>query len=295
MWADSQWYKPLLIGRSLLHFLVDTGAAFSILSPEMAKRLHLKLQPAVLDDGTPYLFKGKQASQVLLSTIKISNLTITIDHGPFRVLNDQNSMLFPSLTSDDVGFDGVLGANVLEHFSVLLDASQHLIGFCLPGNLDLSQVGQAGFTAPYLVPITQKDGFWFVTVQLTNNGISQSQDLAIDTGSNETVISDTAAAHLGLKVSQAQKATNVYSDNVAVGASSVDVIDIGGIMLNGHAIGVAPVSKLEPPVLGMDILSGYRVLIDFPAKKMYLQPITTAAVPAVTIGPAPAATTPPAK
>ena len=33
--------------------------------------------------------------------------------------------------------------------------------------------------------------------------------------------------------------------------------------------------------LGLDVFSGYKVLLDFPAKKMYLQP----AVPAVKIGP----------
>jgi len=126
-----------------------------------------------------------------------------------------------------------------------------------------------------------------------SNGISQSEDLVLDTGSNVTTISDTAAVHLGLKVSEEHATTNVYSDAVPMGESSVDTLQIGGITLSGHAVSVAHVSKLEPPVLGMDILSGYRVLIDFPAKKMYLQSNTAAAVSAITIGPAPA--TPPAK
>ncbi len=287
--------QAILNGTQPAAFLVDTGAAFSVLSPGMAKQLHLKLQPAVLDDGTPYFFKGKQASQVSLSTIKIGNLTISIDRGPFRVLNDRNSTLFPALNLGDTGFDGVLGVNALEHFAVLLDASQNFLGLCLPGNLDLSQVGQAGYTAPYLLPIFQRNGFWFVAVQLTNNGVSQSEDLAIDTGSNVTTISDAAAAHLGLKVSQEHATTNVYSNAVPMGESSIDTLQIGGIVLSGHDVSVAHVSKLEPPVLGMDILSGYRVLIDFPGKKMYLQSNTAAAVPAITIGPAPAPAVPPAK
>ena len=272
-------------------FMVDTGASFSVLSPEMAKSLNLKPQSATLDDGTPYLWQGKQASKVAVSVVKIGNFSITIDHGFFRILPDRNFMLFPNPNSDDTPFDGVLGVNVLEHFAVLLDASQHVFGLCVPGNLTLQQVGQAGYTAPYVLPITQKDGFWFVTVQLTNNGISQSEDLVLDTGSNVTRISDTAAAHLGLKITEEQRITNIYSNSVPVGASSVDALQIGGIVLSGHAIKVAPVSKLEPPLLGMDILSSYRVLIDFPAKKMYLQS-NTAAIPKITVEPQ---ATPPAQ
>lgn len=186
-------------------FMVDTGASFSVLSPEMAKSLNLKPQPATLDDGTPYLWQGKQGSEVAVSVVKIGNFSITIDRGFFRILPDRNFMLFPEPNSDDTLFDGILGVNVLEHFAVLLDASQHTLGLCVPGNLTLQQVGQAGYTAPYVVPITQRDGFWFVTVQLTNNGITQYEDLVLDTGANQTVISDTAAVHLGLRILEEQQ------------------------------------------------------------------------------------------
>ena len=266
-------------------FMIDTGFSSCILSPEMAKRLNLKLQPAIQDDGSPALWMGKQASQAEVSFVKIGGFTLTLEHSFFRILPGRNSTLFPKPTFDDTPFDGVLGVNLLEHFAVLLDASQHTLGLCVPGNLALQQVGQAGYTAPYIVPLIQKGTQWFVTVQLTNNGITQSEDLLLDTGANQTVISDTVAQHLGLKVSEEQRTISAYSDNVPIGASSVDVLDINGIVFNGHAIGVTPVSEQQPPRLGMDILSGYRVLIDFPGKKMYLQSNTAAVVPKITVGP----------
>lgn len=275
-------------------FIIDTGASSSILSPELAKRLNLKLQPGTQDDGAPYLWNGKQASEAVVSVIKIGNFTINVDHGFFYILPDRNSTLFPKPNFGDVPFDGVIGVNVLEHFAVLLDTSQHTFSLCVPGNLALQQVGQAGYTAPYIIPIAQKDSRWFATVQLTNNGISQSEEMLLDTGTNQTVMSDITANYLGLKISEEHQTTNAYSDNVPIDVSTVSVLDIGGIVLSRHAVGVAPVSKQQPPRLGMDILSGYRVLIDFPAKKMYLQP-NPSAVPAITIGPAPATTTPPAK
>ena len=276
-------------------FLADTGAASTVLSAEVAKQLKLKLQPAFQDNGTPILWKGKQPSEAAVSFIQIGNFTMNVQQGFFVILDRQTLMADPSPKPDDILFDGVLGVNILEHFAVLLDASQHTLGLCVPGNLNLHQVSQFGYTPPYAVPITQKEGHWFVTVQLTNNGISQSEDLILDTGSNQTVVSNTAAEHLGLKITEAQQTTNAYSDNVPVGASSMETMQIGNITLSGHAIGVSSDLKLLPPQLGMDILSGYRVLIDFPAKKMYLQSNTAAAVPAITIGPAPAPTVPPAK
>ena len=277
--------QTLLNGKEPAAFLVDTGATLCVLSPEMAKRLNLERRPAVLDDGTPFLYQKKQPSEVTLSSFKFGDYTIHINGGSFILLNDQNFMGFPNRNSDDTLFDGILGTNLLNNYAVLLDASQHLLGLCSPGNLSLSQVGQVGYTAPYLVPIFQKDGFWFVTVWLTNNGISQSEDMVLDTGSNITTISDTAAAHLGLTITEEQRMTDVYSNNVPIGAASVDTLQIGGVVLHGHAIKVATISKLEPPRLGMDILSGYRVLMDFPAKKMYLQSNTATAAPKITVGP----------
>ena len=276
-------------------FLADTGAASTVLSSEIAKQLNLKLQPGVLDSGKPALWKGKQASEAMISFIEIGNFTMNVQQGVFFILDRQNLMANPRPKPDDILFDGVLGVNILEHFAVLLDTSQHTLGLCVPGNLNLHQVSQLGYTAPFAVPITQKDGHWFVTVQLTNSGVKQSEDFILDTGSNQTVVSNTAAEHLGLKITEEQQVTNAYSDNVRVGVSSVDNLQIGNIKLNGHAIGVAFNTKPLPPVLGMDILSGYRVLMDFPAKKMYLQSNTAATVPAITIGTAPAPATPPAK
>ena len=47
-------------------FMMDTGASSCILSPDMAKRLNLKLQPGIQDNGAPYLWKGKPASERVL-------------------------------------------------------------------------------------------------------------------------------------------------------------------------------------------------------------------------------------
>lgn len=287
--------QPVLIctiNGQAAKFMADTGASFCILSPEITKQLNLTLQPALLDDGKPFVWKGKQGTATSVSSFKVSN--VTIPKVPFRVLSDQDFMLSPK-ASNDTRYDGIVGANLLEHFAVLVDASQHQFGLCLPGNLYPKQVTDFGLAQPYIVPIAKKDdGNWYVEAQITNDGVVTNESLALDTGSNTTQISDTAAQTLHLKVIGQQQQHDSYRTSM-VGRASVGTLRLGDLTLSGTSVGVSPVTKNESPLLGMDILSGYRVLIDFPGKKMCLQSNTAVAVPAVTIGPAPATTTPPAR
>lgn len=281
-------------GTETAAFLLDTGATFSILSHEIAKRLNLKLEPSILDNGKPFFWKGRQSSSAQFATLKIANYTIHSNFS-FRLLDDQNFMLYPSASSDEPHYDGIVGVNLLQHFAVLLDAPQHRLGLCVPGNLSMQQIAQVGLAQPYVVPITKrKNGQWFVVAQLTNNGTTENEELELDTGSTFTEVSDTTAQNLHLKILEGDRTTNMYTNNAMMGASSVDTLKIGNLTLLGSAVEVSPVSERQPPLLGMNILSGYRVLMDFPGGKMYLQP-NIAAIPTITIGPAPVTTAPPAR
>jgi predicted aspartyl protease len=286
--------QPVLtctINGQTAKFLADTGTSFCILSPEITKQLNLTLQPAFLSNGQPFVWKGKQGTATWASRFKVSNVSFT--KVSFQVLPDQDFMLAPK-APDDTRYDGIVGTNLLQHFAVLVDASQHQFGLCLPGNLYLKQVADFGLMRPYIVPIAEKeDGRWYVEAQVINDGITASEAMVLDTGSNATLISDTSAQTLHLKITEQHQRTNAYGDRV-VGQASVETLRLGDLTLSGTSVSVTPITKDQPSVLGMDILSGYRVLIDFPAKKMYLQP-NPLVVSTVTISPAPAPAVPPAK
>lgn len=287
--------QPVLVGTinrtQTAKFLADTGASFSILRLETAKQFSLALQPAFLDDGKPFIWKGKQGTATSVSAFKISNVSFT--KVPFRVLSDKDFMLAPK-APEDTHFDGIVGANILEHFAVLVDASHHQFGLCLPGNLYLKQVADFGLTRPYVVPIAKKDdGRWYVEAQIVNEGMTVTEAMVLDTGSNTTQISDTAAQALHLATTGRQQQHNSYGTDT-VSQANLGTLRLGNLTLSGTTVSVSPTSISEPPILGMDILSGYRVLMDFPGKKMYLQP-NPVTVPTITIGPAPATTAPPAK
>ena len=271
-------------------FMADTGTSFCIISPEIAKQLNFTLQPAFLSNGQPLFWKGKQGKVTLAPRFKISNVTFA-NKVPFQVLPDQDFMLDPK-APDDTRYDGIVGTNLLQHFAVLIDASQHQFGLCLPGNLYLKQVADFGLTQPYVVPIVEKgDGRWYVEAQVINDGMTANESMVLDTGSDFTQISDTAAQALHLKIVGQQQQVNAYRTRV-VGISSVGALRLGNLELSGPSVVAGPISTNEPPILGMNILSGFRVLIDFPAKKMYLQSNTAAAVPAITIKPQPVTPTP---
>jgi predicted aspartyl protease len=159
--------------------------------------------------------------------------------------------------------------------------------------LYLKQVADFGLTQPYVVSITKKeDGRWYVEAQVANEGMTANEAMVLDTGSNITQISDTTAQILHLATTGQQQQHNSYGTDI-VSQANIGTLRLGDLTLSGTTVSVSPISISEPPILGMDILSGYRVLIDFPAKKMYLQP-NTAAVPAITIGPTPAVPATPA-
>ena len=270
-------------------FLVDTGASSSFIDTSTAKRLGLRLQRAVSDNGQPITLNGRQEQATMTQITLFAIGHIQVNNATFLVLPDSNLQ-----AGSGSVYDGVIGANMLAGSAILLDSPQHKFGFCLPGALSPQQLGQIGLAHPYVLPITTSGGKWFAQAELTKGSSTNDADLLVDTGSNTTGISTVLAEKLHLNATDLGVQHDVYTTKV-VGMGQVDILHLGDLTLRDVPITVRAASESLPSLLGMDILSSYRVLIDFPAKKMYLQSNTAAAVPAITIGPALATTAPPAK
>ena len=286
------------LGQPLVHvklngilntmFLVDTGASSSIIGTSTAKKLGLRLQPAVSNNGQPITLNGhrEQATMTQVALFTIGH--IQVNNATLLVLPDSNLQ-----AGSGNAYDGVIGANMLEGSAILLDSQQQKFGFCLPGKLSPQQLNQIGLTHPYVLPLTSSGDKWSVQGELTKGNSVGDEDLLLDTGSNATGISTALAEKLHLNPSGLGVQHDIYTTKV-VGMGQVDTLHLGDLTLRDISITVRAASETLPSLLGMDVLSNYRILIDFPAKKMYLQP-NTVAVPTITVGPAPAPTTPPAK
>ena len=271
-------------------FLIDTGSTGSIISTELAKQMKLSLRPAVGSENVPETWNGKQALMTNISVLRAGS--ILFNNVPLFVLDAKQFVLSPRNSTRS--YQGIIGINVLQQVAILLDSQKHKLVFCIPGDLYQKQVALLEITQPSVLTLTHINGLqWSIPAQFTNNGLKANEDLVVDTGADHTYVSQQLAKQVNLKVHNIQGAKTIYGIGV-VAETTTDELSLGDLTLRDFPLTIQPVSGQEPPVLGMDILSGYRVLMDFPAKKMYLQP-NTAAVPAVTIGPAPATTAPPAK
>ncbi len=280
-----------LDGNQASIFLVDTGTTFSIISSELAKQMNLYLEPGVGGGGKPILWKGKQAMTTRVPVLKVGNIRFT--DVALLVLDAKDISLSPS-GNDAAPYQGIIGSNLLQQFAVVLDSQKLTLGLCVPGNLSEHQVKLFGMSQPHVLPMTNVDtNKWFVSAQLLNGRLKGNENLLLDTGSDGTDVSEQLGQEIGLKTQRKRGSKNAYGTQ-SVAISTTDQINLGDLTLRHVSLTIRPVSEELPPTLGMDILSGYRVLMDFPAKKMYLQS-NTAAVPAITVSPTPAAPAPPAK
>ena len=218
---------------------------------------------------------------------------LSIPGQPLIVANDQ-FLAFPSADA----FDGIIGINILRSMAFQWDFKHQLLTIYHPGRLSSSSLQQIGFVSPSTLAITEdarNHSFWYASIRMTNGFVIAEQPLYIDTGANSTTIPYPMAQHLGLKPYSQHSLVTLYGSETQK-VANVEAIQLGSLMLSDTPVLIRAASaKNQTGLLGLNILSHFRVLMDFPAKKMYLQPNTTAAVPAITIGPTPTAPAPPAK
>lgn len=289
----------MLLGQPLVHvkingtvdatFLVDTGSNNCLINAALAKRLALPLHPTARD-----FWKGHEGQAMTTEVPSFQVGSVTAINAPFLVLDTKSFHPFKG-TSSKGGVDGVIGANMLEKSAIYLDSSQRKFGFCLPGGVSPQQLSQIGMPSPYVLSLTTNAATnqWFVRTKVINGSTNISENLLLDTGTDTTEVSDQLAEAVHLKPTGQIKWDDFYGSNI-VSTSRIEALQLGDLVLRNFPIKIQSGSTNSLSSLGMDILSNYRVFIDFPAKKMYLQP-NTAAVPAITIGPTPAVPAMPAK
>jgi predicted aspartyl protease len=104
--ADDRLTIPVMInGQGPFQFIVDTGADRSVLSVDLAQRLDLTRGPDVMVHG----IAGAQISHTAI----VEQLTV----GDARL----SKVNLPVLAAERVGADGLLGVDVLQGRSVVMD------------------------------------------------------------------------------------------------------------------------------------------------------------------------------
>jgi predicted aspartyl protease len=253
-------------------FLIDTGSSVCVLSRKMAAKLKLHPRTAVGADGQPFSIDGdRQAESVTLPLLRLGSLSLR----DVSCIVEDN----PLFSSTKSPLDGLIGMNVLVKCAVLFDFQQHQIRLWYPGSLSAQERKSAGMSDAVAIQQASSDAYVsFFSVRFNDQ---VQENLALDTGAAATVIPSRTAHQLRLSpVGQSEENPTFYG-TFRFDAAPVRTLALGSLVLRDYAV-YFPKREIQhfAPHIGMDILSKYRVLMDFPEGMLYLQPVAAHSEPA---------------
>ena len=263
-------------------FLVDTGTNVSIISPAIVKQLGLRLKKQSRAQGVDPGDPAAQVNYVSVDKLNAGDLTL---QGDLVVLNTAPGSIAPGSTKTP--YDGVLGGNFLSQFAVLLDFAANTI-FVIPnGKLTDAQVRflDNTWSAASAIPL-KSAGFndTRVTVPVFLDG-ANGLDAIIDTGARATMLLNSDKK---IKIpSNTEGVTQSFEWFEPPGRSwefTRYTFGIFGAGKSAASVGYNAVADFEggiissdakdaDTILGLDYLSQFRVLLDYPAHRLYLRPL----------------------
>lgn len=259
---------PLVLLRLNEHyfgtFAVDTGTSASMITDTMAAKMGLTRKPLIGDDGLPRHFLGVPVDYVSVPKVMIGQLPImdyplvVIDAGKLSDVMRQP-------------LDGLIGANFFTQCAASFDFQKHEIGIWYPGNFSDEEVKQMRFSPEDVIPLTiMKDKTRFaVTVHCNDEA---DEDLPVDTGSGITLLSPQLVQKLKLKPKGPGAEFSLLSGTEKLDRARLHKLALGKQVFENFIIVYSENKNTQqPPALGLDILSQFRVLLDVPNKKLYLK------------------------
>lgn len=250
--------------QAVATFVLDTGFTQCLMTDRLARLLHLDGEPALRDDGVPVSFADGRALQQVTTDMQLSDL------GPAQ----RSFVLLKAYRLDllDCPLDGVLGWDFLSEYAVLFDFQAHTVTLWHGGSLSASELCGAGMEGAIVLPRANKTpGSFDIAVRLNDQ---TDVNLAIDTGGAHTLLDIAQARLLELRPTRLGfRQPSVFGDLKANEARLSSLI-FGGLRVSDLNVRYlqSPHPNL-PPHLGLDVLARYRMLIDYPARKLYLKPV----------------------
>ena len=272
--------------------------------------------PVVLIDPTLFGATPPTTTAEIPTTINLGLLDATGQ--PVVVIDDAPVLQVSDAMMDGLGIGGVLGGNVMRHFSVQLDYSAPMMeGFCLgctastartdvqlPGGvipftlkggghsavtLGVDAMGNAIESPAIDIPPTR------IPVTVTLDGTNYL--FIVDTGATEVALRSTVYSQL-VSDGRPQLASGSFAIMTISGAATASVTRAKTITVGGVTVMDAPVMTINsaPPddlldgiskelgtqidgLLGGSFLRNFLVSIDYPNGQLHLQPYLTPPIP----------------
>jgi len=253
---------PATVNGHTMTMVVDTGASIGLLSDAKAKEMSLdsewRRRPFA------WMYGGKPVQNMARNT--------TVRFGAMPGLSSEFGVV-PRSFLPASSADGVVGANVLSAYDVLIDFEQH--------SLTLSVTNRCGAAPTIYQKLRMLDAnghHVLIPVELDGEKL----EAVIDTGAERSLISLRAACIL---IADRCRKHDLQSD----GAYTINGSSIGTIYgYSFHMLRMADVKIPNPEIqvieeseqahipdliLGMNILSRFRLDFDYKARTLFLAPI----------------------
>ena len=280
IYSTSIYYTPVDFGAMMMvfrlegiegNFIFNTGLSRMTLSDEIAKRLKLDIKPAIGGNGKPIIEDGVQAKMVTVQHGQLNTFPLT----QIRALVVKSDKM---LAFYEQPVDGIIGANLASAFATLIDFQRHTLTFYYGAPLTVEDLKNAdmdnAIALPLVTPTKNYDGDLLVAVRVRFND-AEEEDLVIDTGAADTMVSSELAAKLKLRSSAQGSKDFILGKSVKVNKAKVSTLKFGNNTLNNLTVKYPQDVKEKNycPHLGLDVLTKFRVLLDIPGKKLYIKPI----------------------
>lgn len=274
-----QAFVPIKVNNTTLNLLLDTGDFVTALTPDTATRLALPAanQPSLTMTGI-----GGDYQAPIVQAADVQYLSSHVDNLPFAVLPAGEFR-------PDEGIDGLFGANFLSAFNVELDFPGHRMRF-YKSNSECGAAAPA-WTAHATRLRAANAGHDLLLIPVRINGVELNA--LIDTGSEDTSITKSAAEELGITSRDMRGDEQITETGLGESTERLHQfasIDIGGSSFKNPVLAVddtpsplqtnimmASASALPVPHKGVDVILGAnylfkkRIFLDYRNEQVYIQ------------------------
>ncbi|HEX4764800.1 MAG TPA: retroviral-like aspartic protease family protein [Lichenihabitans sp.] len=242
---------PVRSGRTLMHFVLDTGAVRSVIDRETAQRLHVASDPHHLSAIIGVGGRGAAVPDVVLPQVELGSEML----GELRLAVGN----LRASTSGRTRHDGVLGADVLSRYDVEIDFPARRLVLHDPG----CHAGGPPWRAQGQILATgADDGLIFAPVAIDGRSFRG----LVDSGAAATTLSHAAAELTGLSASDlARDGTTVgqgaAGPRVTASLHRFDRLAVGRDAFAHPVLAIVPRLPVGDLLLGLDYLHKRRLWI----------------------------------
>ena len=244
-------------------FFIDTGADWCMVREGFAKQLHLMDTPPPSPVPSSITINNKPYRTVMIRDAQLGDSIL--GSAPAFVIPDK---LVKSFTDESI--DGGIGVGFFHVCPVLLNFREHEMAFWARSPVPEDYLKKWNSAKAIEVPIEpiEENGCFAVSVTINDKVKAK---MLFDTGAARTTLTESISKALELSSEPNELSTMTFRGRQPRFAAEVKKLDIGSSSTLNLRVNLAPGKDAkEHSLLGMNVLARYAMIIDLPARKLYL-------------------------